>query len=563
MPLEDSAHLSRLLSGFDKDGFEAITTIRKFNGLGVLAQHRSAHSYDSGIKKRIYYLRGTPYEMGYLMGLLAEREIAHMTEVFTETVVFSFIGSRILKRINLLRDALTQLIALLSKAEFANLPQDFREEIQGIYDGCKEQNAATKVTLDRLVAMNLGIDVILAMVYSGNFLLMSFSDIKPVDFTLPLMCNAFSVFGQAAGNGHYFGRDFMFPTAGVFQETAAMILYDPISPTGQKALPFVSVTAPGMIGCISAMNINGVGMGVDMSPAATCDPNHVGINSLLLIRKCIQYGTSVEHIIKIMGQTRRGVSWSYIVSDGTKDRACVIESGKSGFQPDPLLFPMKYYQSSLPDYSFISRYGSASYENGLMVRWNDYRYPMSYLDFNLKLWESHNKLTGSKCFLQKDALSPSGFINSTWEERNCPSAYYFAPQREEFNNLIITTNHFIIPEMRFYAMYPWTAMVVGGKINDIQWRYDALNYLILKELREKGSIDYQAAKQLIDFLSPNGPYPSYYAKNSRSRDNREIRIEGCTSIFDLKKKSVESHYGYYCDEWVGVTLSNYFDPSLP
>jgi hypothetical protein len=32
----------------------------------------------------------------------------------------------------------------------------------------------------------------------------------------PILCNWFSVFKEAAGGGHYFGEDFMFPTAGAF-----------------------------------------------------------------------------------------------------------------------------------------------------------------------------------------------------------------------------------------------------------------------------------------------------------------------------------------------------------
>lgn len=559
MPLEDNATISRLIGAFDKDGFEAKNIITKFNGLGIMAEHKTARSYDTGSKKKVYYLKGTPYEMGYLMGLLAETEIAQMTDVFTEKVLFSFIGSKVLKEINWIRDGLTHVLSLLTKTEFSGMPPEIRDEIQGIYDGCKERNAGTKVTLERLITLNLGIDVILSMVYSGNFLFMSFTDIKPVDINLPLMCNAFSVFGKAAGKGHYFGRDFMFPTADVFQETAAMILYDPVGPEGQKSIPLVSVAAPGMIGSISAMNMNGVGMGVDMSPAAICDPHQIGINSLLLVRRCVQYGSSAEHVIDIMRATKRGVSWNYIVSDGTHDRACIVETGKSGIQPDPLLFPMNYYMPALPDYIFMSRHESASYDSGLMVRWNNYHYPVAYLDFNAGLWKRHNDLTGSKCAIQQDAFGTMGFINNTWNGRNCPSAYYFAPQREERDDVVITTNHYIIPEMRYYAMYPWTAMVVGEKINDIQWRYDALNYLIMKEINEKGSIDYQAAKRLIDYLSPQGPYQSYYAHKPRSRDNKEIRIEGCTSVFDLKKKVVESHYGYYCDEWVRVTLPNYFD----
>lgn len=549
--------ITQLLNAFQKDGFEVKRIVTKLNGLGMMAEHKTAYHYDSGEKKKIYYLEGTPYEMGYLMGLLAEKQIAEMTEVFAEKVIFDFIGSKVLERIEILGEALTYVLSILAKAEFYTMPQDIKDEIQGVFDGCKEHNPLTKVTLERLITLNIGCDVLLSMIYSGDFLLTSVSDIKPEDLNIPIMCNAFSVFGSEAGNGHYFGRDFMFPTANVFHKTATMLICNPVMNTGKEVLPFVSVTAPGMIGSISAMNLNGLGIGVDMSPAANCDPSHVGVNSLLMARQCIQYGKTAEHIIKIMSDTQRGVSWNYIISDGKNDRACVIEAGKTDHHPDPLRYPKQSFLPLLPDFSFINRSWSAPYENGLMVRWNDYRYPVEYLQFNPKLWQYYNKMTASNKVLHPKALSTTGYINNTYLEKNCPSAYYFAPQREELDHLIITTNHFIIPEMRFYAMHPWPAMIVGDKINDIQWRYDALNDLILQEIKKHGSIHFQAAKQLIDYLAPYGPFPSYYQKNPRSRDNKEIRIEGCTSLFDLKNKTVESHYGYYCDEWVRVTLPNY------
>ncbi len=557
---DGNKQILRLTNAFNKDGYEVKRVVTKFNRVGIMAEHKTAFNYDTGQKKKIYYLEGTHYEMGYLLGLLAENEIADMTGQFTDKIAFRFIGSKILERIKLLGETLTYVISVLSKAEFTKMPQDVKDEIQGVFEGCKAQNPVTKVSLERLITLNLGFDIILSMVYSGNFLLMSVADIKPSDLDIPIMCNAFSVFGKAAGNGHYFGRDFMFPTADVFQNTATMLICNPIDKKGKRVSPFVSITAPGIIGSISAMNIHGVGIGVDMSPAFNCNPENIGINSLLLARKCIQYGTNADQMIQIMRDTQRGVSWNYIISDGDQDRACVIEAVKSEHQPDPLRYPSENYLPSLPDYHFINQFWSAPYQNGLMVRWNDYRYPLEYLKYNPPLWQYYNKVTSSKKMIHPHAFSSTGYINRTLNEKNCPSQYYFAPQREESDNLIITTNHFIIPEMRFYAMHPWTAMVVGDKINDIQWRYDVLNDQVLEALRERGSINYQMAKQLIDYLAPNGKYPSYYAKNPRSRDKREICIEGCTSIFDLKKKTVESHYGYYCDEWVKVTLPNYVSP---
>lgn len=554
---DSSGRLSKLNDAFKKDGFQVKRTLLKFDRLGIEAEHQTAYNYDTGQKKKVYYLEGTSYQMGYLMGLLAETDIEKMTEIYIENVLFSFLDSKLLERINFLKETFPRVVSFLAMPDFLSMPQEIQDEMQGIVDGCREQNPRTKVTLERLISLNLGFDVLLSMIYTGNFLILNIPGIKPSDLDIPMMCNAFSVFGRAAGWGHYFGRDFMFPTSDVFQDTATMLICNPVSVKEENVYPFVSVTAPGITGSISAMNSRGVAIGMDMSPSADCDPHHVGLNSLLLARRCIQYGESAEKIVQIMRETQRGVSWNYVVSDGNKDKACVVEAGQTANHPDPLKYPPKSLLPVLPDYQFINRFWTIPFQNGLMVRWSDYRYPAEYLTFNRMLWQSYNKLTDSHTQLYADALSTAGFINRTWNERNCPSQYYFAPQREARSDLIITTNHYIIPEMRFTAMYPWTANVIGNKVNGIQWRYDALNNLILTILNEKGSINYQDAKTTIDFLAPYGKYPAYYAKNPRSRDGREIRIEGCTSLFDLKNKTIESHYGYYCDEWVKITLPYY------
>lgn len=550
-------HIINLVKAFELDGYIVNKIITRFNKVGIMAEHRTAVNYDTGKKKKVFYVEGTSYEMGYLMGLLAENDISSMVVDFTGKVFFSFIKSESLGRIKKLQDLFVSLVFEMSKEAYSGLPAEIRDSIRGIYDGCKKHNPETKVDMKHLIALNVGIDVACSIAYTGDFLMREFAGLRPSDLRLPLMCNAFDVFGPPAGNGHYFGRDFMFPTAGVFQDTAAMVIYNPDNTSDKRVYPFVSITAPGMAGSISAMNINGVAAGVDMSPGINCSPSKIGINSLLLTHLCIQYGGSAEQAVEYIRETPRGVAWNYIIADGRKDKACVIEAGASDISTDFTSFPPGRVKALLPDSEFIVTHKSADSQKGIMVRWNDYKYPDEYLTFNNRLWKHFDRPLLPAKKLYPGAFSEDGYINKSHKERNCPSTFYFAPQRENNDNLIITTNHFIIPEMRFYAMHPWTSMIVGNIINDIQWRYDELNYQVLNMLKTKGFIEYKAAKQLIDFLAPYGRYPSYYEENPRSSDGKEIRIEGCTSLFDLKNRIVESHYGYYCDKWVRLTLPYY------
>lgn len=552
----DFKRMMELSEAFRKDGFAVRKIITRFGRIGMMAEHRTAFNYDTGQRKKAYYLEGSGYEMGYLLGFLAEREISAMAVDFSNKVVFSFIGSKLLEKITILQEAFLFILHKLSQGMYKDLPAEIREEIQGVYDGCKKHNPGTKVTLERLIALNMGFDTLCAMIYTGNFLQRTVFGIEPQDIRMPILCNGFSLFGKQAGYGHYFGRDFMFPTADTFQDMAAMMVCNPVT-QGKKSFPFVSVTAPGMVGSISAMNSQGAALGVDMSPGGNCNAAKVGTNSLLTVRTCAQFGSCANHMVQIIQELPRGVSWNYILADGRHDKACVVEAGASRVQPDFLEELADEWKALLPDGSFLAAHLSAEYRNGVMVRWHDYRYPLEYLEFNPDLWAHYNRTHSPDAQFYPDMYAQEGFINRTRKDRNCPSVFYFAPQREENPQLVLVTNHYIIPEMRLYTMHPWTSRIVGEKINDIQWRYDELNAQILQAIRENSMVDFAIARRLIDFLAPYGRFPDYYADNPRSRDGKQIRIEGSTSLFDLKNRLVESHYGYFCDDWVRITLPNY------
>ncbi len=552
--------LVHLTEAFDSDGY-GITKVTTFNSrTGIAAESRSVRNYDTGLPKKVYYLEGLPYEAGYLMGCLAEDEISRMMD-YTDRVVFSFIGSKVLEKIKLVQEALIRLIYEMSKTTWKQLPKVLTDEIEGIMDGCRKSNPKTRVDLEHLIVLNTGIDIICSMVYSGNFLKRDLLGIEPEDFRIPIMCNAFTVCGRSAGNGYYFGRDFTFPSSDVFQDTAAPVIYNPAGSEANSAwgtaVPFVNITAPGMVGSIAAMNMEGVAFGVNMSPGANCNPGNIGVNSLLMTRMCVQYCRSADEAASLMTRLPRGVSWLYVIADGKSSRSCAAEAGATMPQPDLTMIADEEVRDMLPDMDYIENHRTLPFNNGIMFRWNDYRYPYNYLAFNQQLWQLYNEKHRTAKVLNADAFSQNGYINRTGEQ-NCPSTFYFAPQREVSDEILVVTNQYIIPEMRYFAMHHWTERIIGVRVNDIQWRYDELNRLIWDTLNTKGSIGFDDAKNLISFLAPYGRNKNYYAENPRSRDGKEIRIEGCVSVFDLKKLIVESHYGYYCDEWVRLTLSEYF-----
>lgn len=573
--------------------------------VGVRASNKSA-CHMPGKVKNAYYVEGTHFEMGYLLGLMAEPEISQMCHEFNRRVIFEFVDIHF--RTDVLATALGEflesLLHRLSENIEPDIPAEYIQEMKGVLEGCKKANPETRIDWQELWVLNVGVDALLSYVYTGNMPFRADAPYrpKPEQLAVPILCNGFSVSGPAVeGNGHLLGRDFMFPTAGVFQDTACLIIQNPIDPGVGKRQPFVSQTAPGMIGSIAGMNLAGLGAGVDMAPAGNCDPSRPGLNSLLLVRHAVENGADCEHAVEIMEVAQRGVSWNYILAHYETQRACVVEAGRkvesSEFldsvterldvrSGDPSYSDLPdEFSESLPDRSFVEAQMQSEFRKGLMVRWNDYAYPEEYLKFNERLFGIFDKQ------YDPDAFAERGYIDSSWKDRNCPYGYYFAPQREKDPNLVLVTNMFIIPEMRLYAMHPWTNLVSASQLDDLQWRYDELNYQLLSKLYPTPGgpltpLSVEEARDLIDYLTPNpekGKHPEYYnpppepasgffrrvwdwilskilgheGAPAAGADWRSIQIEGSVSLMDLKEKTIHSHYGYHGDGWVTIHLEEY------
>jgi hypothetical protein len=581
MPSRD---LPRLSAAFNADGYNVTSRAIPTNPanpaldkVGIRAEHRSSFVDGEPLKpKTVYYLEGTHYEMGFLLGLLAEPTVARMTTDFVHRMIWDLIvwhprqstdpdpnDAHIVNRIkNLVGGGLADQMTDGCRAMERDLRQtEYGDELRGIHEGCLAANPATRVTLDDLLVLNFGIDWFMANVYTGFGLFEGLAQaIRDglAGIELPGACNGFALFnGAAADNGHLFGRDFMFPTGGVFEHTACLIIYKPDPVDGQARHPFVSLTAPGLVGSIAGMNDKCVAIGVEIAPAAAADPARPGFNSLLLNRHCIETGGSAAAAADAIVQARRGVPWIYIIADGSSDTACVVEAVRYYEQDiDFLAFPPKSLKSRflchrpyLPGRPFLRDHPTARQQNGVMIRWAGYVYDQAYLGFNKRLFRRFGRV------LYPGAHEPKGFINGTFSEKNCPYSYYFAPQREMATNIVLTTNHFVIPEMRYTAMIPWLALLFGKLAQDSQWRYDALNALIQDKLHAAGQagqtgIDYFEAKEILQFLDPAGTYGGYYGTGKKV-------IEGAQSLFDLKQGTIESHYGFYRDDWIKLKLGDY------
>lgn len=548
--METDERIQRLIQAFGTDGYNVDRNagVKVYqDSIGMAAVHRTATIGKTGRHKKAFYLEGLPFTMGYLMGLLAEIEVSRMCEEFNEKLIFAFIGVDLppgLERT--LGELLKEVVALMSLSIPQDLPPGIKDELHGLLQGCRAANTKTRVSKEGLDVLNYGIDGLLAFVYTGLHPTGRALPplLQPKHLRVPFMCNGFSIAGPAVeGGGHFMGRDFMFPTADVFQDTACHIIRLP-----SQGMPTVSVASPGIVGSITALNLNGVGGGVDMEPSGACDPSRPGINSLLLVRHSIEHGVTCEDAVAAMGAVHRGVAWGYILADGRTGKACVVEAGRSGATPEFLSYPPREMLSYLPDQPFLNAHPTTEFRNGLMVRWSNTRIPSDYQQFNPALFQKLGKTYDSASF------DPDGFIDRTWKERNCPDAYYFAPQRGLSEQAVLLSNHFLIPEMRMTAMKHWTNEVARRNWDDIQWRYDELCHRLVAAIQQE-PVTRQRARDLIDFLDPSGDFPGYYNPDNKPLD--QVQVHGSVSLLDLKECSIESHFGYYADDWVKITLPNY------
>jgi len=555
--------------------------IEKNGWIGMCAQQETIRARHP---KRVYYVEGDPATMGWLLGYMAAPHVFLMTTDYRRNVIFDFfdmeelgrrgLGQLIERRVvNRVRKTVSQIAP--------SMPKAFREEIAGISEGCKAFNGTVVATAD-LWEINIGADVVLAHMYSRELFRSwdsSGHSLRPYP-----MCNAFMA--PSDDGSRWFGRDFMWPTANVFQKVACLVIYNPVD---GKA--FVSQTAPGIVGSMAAMNRDGVAVGVNAHLSALSDPQMTGLNSLLLVRDVAAHATSAAQAAKRIQDTQRGLTWFYPVAD--EKNAFVVEAGKTVDQKSSYLscmdwryrWPLRRRLASLP-----------CPRKGAFVRKPGYTYPAWVARLNRKLWKLYstdalvkvantfwNGFDASKALVSgnlKDFtksihylleafrrkakydpryFDPCGFINLDWKGRNCPGPFYFAPVRKLPKGTIIATNFSISPAMRLTAMNEWIDSIGAPFLNDFQWRYDTLAQLLRDAFcQSPDGLDASSAWNTINFLTPNpsGPFHDYYHEDGVT-NWRHIKVKGSVSLFHLGRRWMKSQFGYYGDIPVEVRLLRY------
>jgi hypothetical protein len=510
----------------------AIEKILQDQGFGI--EREIATGDDTGFAsvnsdgKRLAVLTGSHYNMGRQMSSLYPEGTYRMVKEYPIRLMESFIGMK-QKDYPKLFDLIFKAQNILARgAAFKDkaIPQVLLEEMQGVADGATA--AGYPITFDDVLALSEGYDALFSIFQSG--IISSFAEIASLSKTLgaedyvtvkdgkvlfpkanpsAIGCNGFVVSGRATEGGRvYHGRDFMFPTGDIFQDEAVTAVYLP-----DERLPFTAVTAPGIVGLTAGMNSKGISMGVDV--VYGCGTRSTpGIGCLLVIRDIMENASGLDEAIERMKEMNRGVSWIYVLAGGEHSsrftNGVAIEEGmsvgtngrafKTGADLLPLIQQIQYA-------SLISRLDSSDMpEAGMMFRTQDWMFPEAF----------------------------KGMEN-------------FYEQIEEWDDVVVATNHYITPNMQFTTLSPWMELIGSPdrKTSQTRERYEDLVSRIGKAY---GSIDFAAARDLIDFLNPNRGEWNKYAVNGQ--------IEGHHDIFDNQALVMEALYGYYHpgEPWVRVDL---------
>lgn len=83
---------AEIRQGFDSDQFAVMKTAACEGMRGYMAEHKTAKNLVTGKPKKAFYAEGSGYQMGHLMGQLAEQDVRRMTTEFVDKIVLAFLA---------------------------------------------------------------------------------------------------------------------------------------------------------------------------------------------------------------------------------------------------------------------------------------------------------------------------------------------------------------------------------------------------------------------------------------------------------------------------------------
>jgi len=216
---------------------------------------------------RVLHLKGSYYDMGFQHGTLLKdeiREAAKMVETIGQFAWKGEYGKSI-------REAWERTSPFI--------PEKYKEEIRGMADA----TGLTQVEVE-------------------NFTI----------FPELFHCSGFAVWGKATADGSlYHGRVLDYMRDAGLDKFAVLIISEP-----DGANAWVNVGYAGMIGSVTGMNVQHVGIG---EMGGRGEGKWDGMPMTLLVRECLEMANTLEEVRRIMETTPRTCEYYYVISDSKAD----------------------------------------------------------------------------------------------------------------------------------------------------------------------------------------------------------------------------------------------------
>jgi len=482
---------------------------------------------DPNKQKRLLYLTGTHYEMGFQAGALAGGSVAAMVHDYCNEFLFEMLDLPFHHEdLGPVWDLVRQLLIELTLPTADHVPAHLLREMEGIVDGYAEARRQGRpgtdrpVTLADVLLLNQGMDVVSTLTYH----------------TLGkagVACNQFACWGDRTRNGTLFhGRDFQFYNAGVYQDEALVAIYVPRgSGEDPAAYPFLTVTAPGFVGLATGLNRQGLSMGLDVVHAWPARPGDPGLGGLLLVRRVIEESATLGEAIALVRDEDRGCPWIYLIADAGARDAAVLET----MQSDPLdPWMTRTYRKNLNLARDLlgETVEPAATEAGVAVRASDFVLDERYRGktFELPGYQNSSKYPDNHTFFNASFPDPL----------------------EDSPELVAATNHYLLPGMRLYQWAPLVWLIWKTYWPSSEWRYETLVELLLERTGEGRSLDWETAWATIDFLNPATPEGTFFYGPETDQP-----VGGHVCLMDGRNLVLRALYGYYDQPWVEVSLADF------
>jgi hypothetical protein len=243
----------------------------------------------------LMHVEGTPYQMGYAHGLLAEELMAEQEAAFTARLA-ELIPSRFYQRF------LLAFVRYFNRDLDDYVLPEFREEIYGVSRKAPGAYDFIAPAYARMLNYHAAHDLGHAL---QNMNLVA--------------CTAFGAWnGHTADSGMIIGRNFDFYISDDFARNKILLFATPDS--GYR---FVSVTWAGFTGVVSGMNEKG--LTVSLNAAKSSIPLGARTPVSLLAREILQYASNIAEAEAIARKRETFVAESFLVGSVADGKAVIIE----------------------------------------------------------------------------------------------------------------------------------------------------------------------------------------------------------------------------------------------